>query len=226
MGDIEDTNRKLQENFIPAEPNKDKSESENDFKFAGVVRMDNDLIFKTEHIRIRVASMVLNKQNPDTDFIPLVNSFASYRQPKPSTTALHFILEKLPVPATDTPWEEVLDFRSDEDVKRKYYALLNWINQVVQKDMPVSHFIDHYNSLYSEYTRQYSLHKLNSRFTTMELLITAGMEFVAALSQNNYVSAIKDLLSFRKNQVALLKQEKEIEGRELAYIFSANQHFS
>ena len=135
--------------------------------------------------------------------------------------AVHFILGQLPVPQQDTPWEQIIDFREDDTLKRQYYALLNWLNQVSNKDMPVSHIIDEYNHLYSEYTRQYALHKMNSRFTTMELLITSG-KFLSSLAQQGYVSAIK-VLTIRKKQVALLKEEKDIEGRELAYIFSAQQ---
>ncbi len=178
-----------------------------------------------EDIRVRVAAAVLGKKTPTQDFVPIVNSFASYQQTTVPSQAVHFILGQLPVPDQDTAWEQIIDFREDDTLKRQYYALLNWLNQVSNKDMPVSHIIDEYNYLYSEYTRQYALHKMNSRFTTIELLITSGIEFLSSLAQQGYVSAIKDILTIRKKQVALLKEEKDIEGRELAYIFSAQQNF-
>lgn len=191
----------------------------------GSVCMTNDLIFQTEDIRIRIAAAVLGRKNLSVDFLPIVNSLASYQQQKSPCSVAHFILGQLPVPDENTPWEQVLDFRADTEVKRQYYALINWINQVGQKEMPLSHIVDEYNHLYSQYLNQYSLHKMNSRLTTMELIVTTGIDFISSIAQQGYVSALKDLLTIRKKQVALLKEEKDIEGRELAYIFSAVQQF-
>lgn len=226
LNDTREVDEKIKEKFIPAEeciPNKPQ---EDGFRFAGVVELTNDLIFRMEDIRVRVAAAVLSKKNPDQDFVPIVNSFESYQQTNVPLQAIHFILGQLPVPHEDAPWEQVIDFREDDTLKRQYYALLNWLNQVSRKDIPVSHIIDEYNYLYAEYTRQYALHKMNNRFTTIELLVTSGMEFLSSLAQQGYVSAIKDLLTIRKKQVALLQEEKDIDGRELAYIFSAQQHFN
>jgi hypothetical protein len=225
LNDAQQVDEKVKERFIPAEESISNKSQEDGFRFAGVVELTNDLIFRMEDIRVRVAAAVLGKKNPDHDFVPIVNSFASYQQKTVPSQAVHFILGQLPVPQQDTPWEQIIDFREDDTLKRQYYALLNWLNQVSNKDMPVSHIIDEYNHLYSEYTRQYALHKMNSRFTTIELLITSGIELLSSLAQQGYVSAIKDVLTIRKKQVALLKEEKDIEGRELAYIFSAQQSF-
>lgn len=225
LNDAQQIDEKVKEKFIPAQESISNKSQEDDFRFAGVVELTNDLIFRMEDIRVRVAAAVLGKKNPDHDFVPIVNSFASYQQTTVPSQAVHFILGQLPVPQQDTPWERIIDFREDDTLKRQYYALLNWLNQVSNKDMPISHIIDEYNHLYSEYTRQYALHKMNSRFTTIELLITSGIELLSSLAQQGFVSAIKDVLTIRKKQVALLKEEKDIEGRELAYVFSAQQSF-
>jgi hypothetical protein len=225
LNDAQKIDQEVKEKVIFTEEKPTKKDSEYGFFLAGVAALTNDLIFKMEDIRVRIAAAVLGNKNPDQEFVPIVNSFASYQQEKPPCSVAHFILGQLPVPDENTPWEQVLDFRADAEVKRQYYALISWINQVGQKEMPLSHIVDEYNHLYSQYLNQYSLHKMKSHLTTMELIVTAGIDFISSITQQGYVSALKDLLTIRKKQVALLKEEKDIEGRELAYIFSAVQQF-
>ncbi len=223
--DVEAVNDKIKENFHPVEESEQVTSSDGSIRFMGSVCMTNDMIFQAEDIRMRIAAAVLSRKNLSVDFVPIVNSFASYQQEKPPCSVAHFILGQIPVPDENTPWEQVLDFKADADVKRQYYALISWINQVGQKEMPLSHIVDEYNHLYSQYLNQYSLHKMKSHLTTMELIVTAGIDFISSITQQGYVSALKDLLTIRKKQVALLKEEKDIEGRELAYILSAQHHF-
>ncbi|MGB8193720.1 MAG: hypothetical protein WCF67_17440 [Chitinophagaceae bacterium] len=226
INDIHVVDKIAQKNIIPVKQNKYKSSRPGELHFAGVLKANNELIFKMEDIRMRIDAATLGTNDPTTEFIPIVNSFASYHRLQSTDFAAHFILGKFPVPDENTSWEQLLDFKKDEDIKRKYYSLIHWINEISLKNMPVSHLIDQYNQLYSEYTHQYSLHKLNSNFTTIELLMTAGIQFASAIFHQNFIAAFKDLLTIRKQQVTLLKSEKEVEGRELAYIFSANEQFS
>jgi hypothetical protein len=202
----------------------DKGESSK-LKFAGVLGATNDLIFKMEDIKMRVDALQLSLKNNISQFIPILKSFDSYKTGKASDSVLHFILDKIPTPNMNTSWEQLADFRSDENVKRKYYALIDWVNEMSRANMPITHVADKYNQLYSEYIKQYSLHKLNSGFTTMELLVIGGFEFISSLAGQNYIAAFRNMLSISKQQMALMKAEKEIQGRELAYIYSVNDKF-
>jgi hypothetical protein len=60
----------------------------------------------------------------------------------------------------------------------------------------------------------------------MEVLVLTGVEFISAITLHNFLSAFKGLLTVRKQQVELLKAEKDIQGRELAYIVAANNKFN
>lgn len=194
-------------------------------KSGGVIVAPIDLIFKIEDLGMRSDAVRLGLKEPATQFIPIVNSFESCCRKQSSDMVLHFILGKIPVPDSNTPWEEILEFRNDAVVRRKYYALLNWINEISQQDMPLPHLADKYNQLYSEYMYQYSLHKLTSSYTILEILVVGGIDFVSSLLQHNVGAAFKGLLTIRKEQVGLLRAEKDIPGRELGYIFSANEKF-
>ncbi len=224
--DIKMLNEDIQVHLIPATPEeKQEMAQPGQLQFAGVVAATNELIFKMEDMRMRIDAVRLGVNEPATQFVPIVNSFDSYCTKKSPDMALHFILGKIPVPDEHTAWEQILEFRSDTTVQRKYHALLNWINEAGRQDMPLPHLVDKYNQLYSEYLHQYSLHKLTSGYTMLEMLVLGGIDFISALLQQNFTAAFKGLLTIRKEQVGLLRAEKDIEGRELGYIFSANEKF-
>jgi len=224
LNDIRATDNIVRGQVIPIETEQKNTEPGKPY-LAGILKADNNLIFKMEDIRSRIDAAALAKKDPMTEFLPIVNSFNSYSELKTPQFAAHFILNKLPIPAASTSWEQLIDFRSDEEIKRKYYALINWVNEVSQKDMPIHYLSDQFNYLYSEYSKQYALHKLTTSLTTVELLITVGIGFVSSVLQNNLIDALKNLVTIRKQQVDLLKAEKEITGRELAYVFSVNEKF-
>jgi hypothetical protein len=223
--DIKETNKSIQERIIPIPLDEQEKRKPGEFGLAGVFSVTNELMFKMEDIKIRVDATVLGLKEKETHFIPIVNSFDSYQRLNSNDFAFHFILSKIPTPDINTSWEQLLDFRSDEDVKGKYYALVNWANEITTQDMPLSNLTDKYNYLYNEYLRQYSLHKLNSNLSIIELLLTGGMEFIGSILNQNLFTAFKGLINIRKQQVALLQTEKGIQGRELAYIFSVNETF-
>jgi hypothetical protein len=43
------------------------------------------------------------------------------------------------MPAEDTPWEAIADFRRDEEARRAYLALKVWIHRLAHDDRPLSH---------------------------------------------------------------------------------------
>lgn len=228
--DISELGKMIEENMI-YENEEEKSQilqtksNSSKLQFAGVLKAKNDLIFRIEDVKMRIDALRLSLLNSTTEFVPILKSLDSYKNGKSNDSVLHFILSKIPTPDMNTSWEQLLDFRADENVKRKYYALVEWVNQMSRSEMPLAHVSDKYNQLYSEYVKQYEFHKLSSGFTTIELLVIGGVEFISSLTSQNYISAFRSMLNISKQRLNLMKAESEIQGRELAYIYSANQVF-
>lgn len=228
--DIKEVGKRIDDNLIREHDdtnsdNKPKKGTPPKLRFVGVLRANNDLIFNMEDIAIRFDALWLSLNDASTQFVPIINSLNSYKRKVSSDLALNFMLDKIPIPNVNTSWEQLIEFRSDEDIRRKYYALIDWINEMSRTGMPITHLADKYNHLYSEYLKQYSLHKLSSNFTTIELLVVGGVEFISSILQQNYLSAFRNILSVSKQKVILMKSEKELQGRELAYIHSVNEIF-
>jgi hypothetical protein len=160
--DMHEVYKTIESHVIPTSDVDRQESAGGSFRFAGVLPATNDMIFGMEDIRLRMESSFLGTKDPLNQYIPLVNSFDTYAAKTSKEIATHFVLSQIPTPAESISWEQLLEFRSDAEVKRKYYALISWINDMAAADMPVSHLADKYNQLYSEYLRQYHLHKLTS----------------------------------------------------------------
>jgi hypothetical protein len=229
LEDISENNKQIQNNLFPVEAsvNREPFKVSNEVEFVGTLLMTKELKDNIEDIGVRMDSLYLSNKESHKEFVPVLNSFNSYTKKELSKdAAIHFVLDKIPIPNLSTTWEQILEFRSDENVKRKYYALINWINEMSISNMPISHIADKYNYLHSEYTKQYSLHKMKSNLTKVELLVLGGMELITLILSQNYSSAFRNLLNIGKQNVLLMEGESKLHGREIAYIHCANERFS
>ncbi len=230
LDDILETDKHIHENLIYNDEylktkDHDTTKISEGLQFVGALMMTRELKEKMDDIGTRIRSSYLSIKDDTKQFIPILNSFESYTTKKSPDAALHFILGKVPMPDVNTSWEELIDFRSDEDTRRKYYALIDWVNEMARSNMPLTHLADKYNYLYSEYIKQYSLHKMKSSFTNIELLIMGGIEFISLLVNHNYATAFKSLINIGKQNSSLLEQEQKLSGREVAYIHSVKNRF-
>jgi hypothetical protein len=124
-------------------------------------------IFLSHDISVRLDAIELRKQYSD-EFYPAVRTNATYSpQTEKKSSVIQFLLNDIPQPDTSTPWEQIVDFRSDEDVKNKYLALINWINKVSNSSGSLSDIKDEYEYLYNDYIRHFKLHKLKYNNTIL-----------------------------------------------------------
>jgi hypothetical protein len=166
------------------------------------------------------------KASKDTgnDFIAVLYNSASFDNGEKKNDVFKFLLSKFPIPHENTSWEQIIDFRSDQDSQRKYYALVHWVNTVASSNRPISEIEDEFNYLYSQYERHFRIHKMKTNFTTWEMIVAAGID--AITSFQGFKTFAKSLVSLSKERVSLLEQELKLSGSEIAYIHKATQTFN
>ena len=181
--------------------------------------------FLSHDFSVRLDAISLRKLNSD-EFYPGVRTSSSYLVPiEIKSNIIQFILNDIPEPDTNTPWEQIVDFRSDEDVKNKYLAVINWINKVSNSSGSLSNLKDEYEYLYHDYIKHFKLHKLKYISTTLELIVTAGAEMLLALQSGEFISSSQSLLQINLSYIKLMEEETKIPGKEVAYIYHAKNEF-
>lgn len=190
--------------------------------------------FVSHDIIVRMDALGLRKIYPD-EFYPAVRTTESYVATKEDkkeniqekrSDIIQFLLNDIPEPATDTPWEQIFDFRSDEDVKNKYLAMINWVNKTSASSNSLSDIKDEYEYLYNDYIKHFKLHKLKYNNTILELIVTAGVGMLIALQSGQFASSFKNLLTMSLSHIKLLEEESKIPGKEIAYVYHAKQKFN
>lgn len=140
-------------------------------------------------------------------------------------SVLAMLLNKIPMLNDDTSWEAILEFKSDEDIKRKFYALINWVNDVAAGNLSQNEIEDKYNFLYNEYVNQLKLHKQKTQETKFEVLVNAPLSTIENIAKINFSKLLEPFFKIRRAELDLLEAETKITGRELAYIYDVNKKF-
>ncbi|KOF04470.1 hypothetical protein OB69_01360 [Roseivirga seohaensis subsp. aquiponti] len=134
-------------------------------------------------------------------------------------------MNKLPKLQYDFDLNRLLDFKNDPDTKLKLFALRNWINDISKSECSKSELSDKFEYLWYQYMNHIDNYKLKYSLDGGEFLTTISEEILNNLGQLKLGSTIKTLLNFRKRQTLLHQEELETPGKEIAYIFKANQTF-
>lgn len=193
---------------------------------------DHDTIIKrfqtsvTVHdIQTRVDSIALSRKH-NSEFYPIIKSNGFYTERAKKTQVVHFTLDKIPEPSENTSWDQIIEFRSDKNVRNKYLTLVKWINNVTISSATFSDIQDEYESLYSDYMKYFTLHQLKYNFSKIEMIVGAGIDFLASLASGQFIPAFNNLLKMKLSNINLLQEEANIPGKEIAYIYHANQKFN
>ena len=78
----------------------------------------------------RFNAFLLRKKGIDA--VPIMNQFEDLDidQKVDRDTAVRLTIREFPVPSDLTPWEAIIDFRNDEDARKKFWDLKDWMNKI------------------------------------------------------------------------------------------------
>lgn len=160
------------------------------------------------------------------EYYPILKSSHNLYSQKRKDEVVQFILNDIPSPDENTSWENIIEFRSDPDVRNRYLALINWINKTSTSSLTMNDIKDEYEYLYDEYIRAFKLHKMKYHNSTLEIIVSSGIDLILSLATGQLISAAKNLFQIRSTKISLLQEEQNLPGKEIAYIYHTNQTFA
>jgi hypothetical protein len=138
---------------------------------------------------------------------------------------LRVVLSQLPVPGPQTTWQDIVDWRNDEEVRRKYLRLRTWMNRAGRGEQSARELVDELASSLAEYDSYMSLRFRKFSRGRIEVVVSAIAEILDDLTHVRLASAVERLFSLGKERFDLLESEFSAPGRELAYISEVRQRF-
>jgi len=141
-------------------------------------------------------------------------------------------LKALPMPDYSTPWEQIIEYRSDSDSRIKFSRLRNWMSKVAKTNNKPNEIQEEFETLINEYSQHMKMHKIKTTLDTLKAVVVAE----AGLFTGGWLTGIGSLpgiigmvatplYSMRQRHVELTIKEMEAPGKEVAYIVESNESF-
>lgn len=138
-------------------------------------------------------------------------------------TALKVVLNELPQPSPDTPWEAILELRQDSELRGKFLRLKTWLNRISRENLSQHEIRDAIaESLYA-YGCHLAIHKLAITKGSLELIVTSAGELSEDFLKLKLGNLTQKLFFVKKQKIQLLEAEMKAPGKEIAFLFDLKE---
>ena len=138
---------------------------------------------------------------------------------------LGIVIKALPTPDESTSWEQIIDFRSDENSRSKFLALRNWMNEIARSELSAIEIAEKLEYLLDQYQQHMKVHKIKTNLGTMQTLITTTADIAGNLASFRWGKVAESIFSLKNRNIALLQGELTSPGNEVAFIVKAKDTF-
>jgi hypothetical protein len=130
----------------------------------------------------------------------------------------NFIIEDIPLPSADNPFEKILEFKQDEESSASLVALRNWISEVSKSNLNTSEIEEKYFYLKNRYDKSLKLHKMKTENNMIETVIIGGAEILENIARLKFSEVAKKVFKHKNDTIELIEKELSTEGNQLSYI--------
>jgi len=135
------------------------------------------------------------------------------------------IINKLPLPNNETPWEKIIDYRNDSANQKSLLSLKRWIRKISNENLLPAEIEEELEWLTNEFQSHMKLHKMKANMETLEIIIKTPFETMENLLKLNFSKISNPLFALKKRQINLMEAELNAPGREMAYIIKTKDNF-
>ncbi len=152
----------------------------------------------------------------------LMDDFISGRE-----DVLSVVFKSLPEPDFDnTPWEQILEFRENENNKKLLGYLRHWTNTVSKSQMTFQEINDELEYHCAKYEEYIKSQKTKINYGTLETLLMIPAKMLEGVIRLKPTKTVEALFEFKHRRLKLNDAEIKAPGRSLAYLISARKEFS
>ncbi len=160
------------------------------------------------------SSQIMYNDTPVVAHATPVNLDNNEKEPN----SIELVLKKVPLPPTNLPWEDFVQFRKDEENMAKLRALRLWLQKRSTSEDSARIIQEELEHLLYEYKKYMEIQHKKYSEGVLSTLITSTPEIAGHLVTLNFGSALKTLFAVMGHSVALTSAELSAPGREVSYI--------
>jgi hypothetical protein len=142
-----------------------------------------------------------------------------------STNIIEVVLDNLPMPNEQTPWEAILDFKADTEAQGYLHGLKVWMADIARQKLTPAEANEKLEWLLFQNKKHLEMHKLSYRWGTLGSTFVATVEILEDLVKLKWGKAAKAVVSIVDKRVDLMKAELSNPAKEVSYIVKAQEQF-
>lgn len=135
------------------------------------------------------------------------------------------VINKLPIPNNETPWEQIIDYRNDPENQKNLLSLRRWIRKISTENLSPVEMEEELEWLMNEFQSHMKLHKMKANTEILEVMVKTPLETIENFIKLNFSKIPEPLFALKKRQINLMEAELNAPGREMAYIIKTRDIF-
>ncbi len=151
--------------------------------------------------------------------------FENQSETKNIANAWNIVIEEMPQLDVKAPWQDVLDFRSEEQTQHLSRSIRRWTRKVMSANLTAAEFEDEIRELLFEYDKHMTTSRMKASKGPIEFLVTGAAELTEGIVKLKFSQLAKFVSIMRNRKVELLEAEMKAPGRELALIPAIRNRF-
>lgn len=141
------------------------------------------------------------------------------------TDVLRVVIGAFPVPKTNTPWEDIIEFRRDLQVAAMHLRFIRWARSAASGNGGLGEILEELQDLLNEYEAHMKIARIKSSRGVLETVIVTGAEIAEDLVKFKWGKLAKGLFELKHQHLALVEAEQKAPGREVALLAEARKRF-
>lgn len=175
---------------------------------------------------LRLMAILTELEKGDTVVTTLPHTEYNYALPSSSKNDVaQIVINKLPLPGNETPWEQIIDYRNDEDNQKNLLALRRWIRKISTENLSSSEIEDELQWLMNDFHNHMKVHKMKTNTETLEVIVKAPLEIIEDLVKLKFSKIPEPFFAIKKRQINLMEIELNAPGKEISYIVKTQEAF-
>lgn len=198
----------------------------NDLKNVKNEKLKIELFKEQQFTLLRLMSIIMET----TKGVSTVTTFphTEYTRELPNSSksnVAQVVINNLPLPNNETPWEQIIDYRNDAETQKLLLALRRWISKVSTQNSSPLEIEEEIESLIHEFQEHMKLHNMKANAEALEVIVNSTSDVLGNLLTLKFSKIIEPLFAIKKRQLSLLEAELTAPGKAMAYIIKSRDTF-
>lgn len=180
--------------------------------------------FNVEIAISRLIAYVLWKEKEELVYpvvFPFENEISGFETLSKRQNVLSIVLDQLPEPDDNLPLQDIVDFKSDNQTKEKYYNLWKWISKTSKGNSERAELREEIQYLLHDYSANLRRLTKQTSLTRIKTIVSASGDLVKNLVSFQWGKVLGVGIEMKEISMKASDDELKLPGSELAYIKEA-----